>query len=190
LKIDELFFKYRNYTPIPFLGVGLIFAQPRQDLFIFGLILVAFGELLRLWGMSYTGADQTILNMEKTDLVTNGPYAHIRNPIFTGNIFIYIGMIIAIGGWLPHLLWLALFFFPVMYQLIAHYEEGKLSEFFKSDYDNYKFAVPRFYPRISPYPDKTKVKPDFSNALDNERNTLVAMLVIGIIFAARWYLIS
>ena len=190
MKIDEIFFKYRDYAPIPFLLIGLIVAQPRQDLFIFGLILIAFGELLRLWGLSYTGEDQTNLILENTKLVTNGPYAHIRNPIFTGNIFMYIGMIIAIGGWLPHLLWIGLFFFPIIYQMIAHYEESKLSEFFQTDYDNYKFAVPRFYPRISPYPDKTNIKPDFNRALKNEKNMFMAILIIGVLFALRWYMIS
>jgi len=77
-----------------------------------------------------------------------------------------------------------------MYQMTAHYEEAKLSEFFKSDYDNYKFAVPRFYPRISPYPDKTNFKPDFGRALKSEKNMFIAILITGIIFAARWYMIS
>jgi len=187
LKIDELFFKYRKFAPIPFLIVGLLMAQPQKDLVIFGLILVVFGEILRLWGISYTGSDQTEIENADIKLITNGAYAHIRNPIFTGDIFMYIGMIIAIGGWLPHLLWIGLFFFPIMYQIIASYEERKLSEAFSSSYEAYRSAVPRFYPRISPYPDRTKEKPDFNKALMSEKGTFLAIMVLCLIFTARWY---
>ena len=190
MKINKQLFKNRNYAPIAFFIAGISLAQPKQDLVVFGILLVLFGELMRIWGMSYTGADSTSLESEHTKLVTNGAYAFIRNPIFAGNIFMSIGMIIALGGWLPHLLFIGLFFFPIMYQLIAAYEEHELREKFGDAYDEYKRAVPRFYPRLSPYPGRTQFKPDISNALKNERNMFLAISIMIIVFAIRWTLIT
>ena len=190
MKIDEILFKNRNYAPISFYIIGLILAQPREDLFVFGMILIGFGELMRLWGMSYSGADDTSLSTENSSLITNGAYAHLRNPIFTGNIFMSIGMIIALGGWLPHFLFIGLFFFPIMYQLISSYEEKKLSAAFGDSYDEYKNAVPRFYPRISPYPGRTKIKPDLTAALRNEKYFFLMIIILLILFAIRWNLIT
>ena len=190
MKIDEILFKNRNYAPIAFYIIGLSLAQPREDLFVFGMILIGFGELMRLWGISYSGADDTSLDTEKGNLVTNGAYAHLRNPIFAGNVFMSIGMIIALGGWLPHLLFIGLFFFPIMYQLISSYEERKLSTTFGDPYDEYKNAVPRFYPRLSPYPGRTKIKPDLNTALKNERYIFLTIIILVILFAIRWNLIT
>ena len=186
MKFRELLFKNRNYTPIAFYIIGIILAQPRQDLFVFGMILVGFGELMRLWGLSYTGLDETSLVVSETELVTNGAYAHIRNPIFTGNIFMSIGMIIALGGGLPHLLFIGLFFFPIMYQLISSYEEEMLSQKYGKSYDEYRMAVPRFYPRISAYPEHTNIKPDFSSAFNSEKYMFLAIIIMLTLFAVRW----
>lgn len=186
MKFRELLFKNRNYTPIAFYIIGIILAQPQQDLFVFGMILVGFGELMRLWGLSYTGLDETSLVVSENDLVTNGAYAHIRNPIFTGNIFMSIGMIIAVGGGLPHLLFIGLFFFPIMYQLISAYEEEMLSQQYEKSYNEYKNAVPRFYPRISAYPGRTNIKPDFSGAIKNEKYMFLAIIIMLTLFAVRW----
>ena len=192
MKIEQILFKKRNYAPIAFYIIGLSLAQPREDLFIFGMILVGVGELMRLWGISYVGADSTSLDAEQNSpvLVTNGAYAFIRKPVFTGNILMSIGMIIALGGWLPHLLFIGLFLFPVMYQVIAAYEENKLSSIFGAGYDEYRISVPRFYPRLSPYPERTNIKPDFAAALKNEKYMFMAGIIMLIIFVIKWNLFT
>jgi protein-S-isoprenylcysteine O-methyltransferase Ste14 len=190
LKINEWLYKNRNYALIPFFIIGLLLSQPRQDLLIFGLILVGFGEVMRLLGMSYTGSDLSDPVSENSKLVTNGIYAHIRNPIFTGNIFIAIGAIIGLNGWQPYLLWLGLFYFPGIYHLIAHFEEEQLMAAFSDEYEKYFHEVPRFYPRISPYHHRTKVKADFNQALKLEGKMFGSIAVAGIIFALHWYLFA
>ena len=190
MKYAEFFSKYRNYTSIPFFIIAIILSEPRQDLFNFGALLVLFGLLMRIWGLSYLpgGTQQTVVEQRK--LVTNGPYAFIRNPVYFGNIFMNIGMIIAIGGWLPYLLWIGLFFFPIFYQLIAKYEEKQLVAEFGTAFNRYRQAVPRFYMRISPYPDRTKINPDLNAALAGEKNTFIVIAVYAVIFAVRWYLLA
>jgi protein-S-isoprenylcysteine O-methyltransferase Ste14 len=186
LKLAEWLFKFRGYTPIPFFVVALLLAQPQKDLVIFGAILITFGEFVRLWGVSYAGGSTRTRNVGAPKLVTNGPFAHMRNPLYLGNIFMYTGAIIAIGGWLPHLMWLVIFYFSFQYMLITRLEEAKLLELFGDDYEQYKNAVPSYFPRLSPYPGRTRVKPDLLAALKSEKSTFVNILVFTILFILRW----
>ncbi len=189
--MKEFLFKYRGFTPIPFFLIAIIYAQPKEDLFIFGLILVGFGELIRIWGVSYAGAATRTREVGAAPLlVTNGPFAFMRNPLYFGNMFIYSGFIIATGALLPYLLYIVILFFSIQYGLIISLEEKNLAELFGEEYERYKQAVPRFYLRISPYPERTKIKPDLKKALRSERTTFLSMGILLILFALRWYLLS
>lgn len=186
MKIGDFFFKVRGYTPIPFLLTAIIFAQPVKDLVIFGSILVVFGELMRIWGVSYAGGATRTRNVGAPDLVSNGPFAFIRNPLYIGNIFIYMGAIILSGALLPHLLYLVIIFFSIQYTFIVLFEEKELHNLFGEKYEKYLESVPRFYPRLSPYPGRTKIKGDITRAIKSEKTTFLAIFLFLIIFSIRW----
>lgn len=175
---------------MPFFAVALILADPQQDLVIFGIILIVFGELLRIWGVSYAGGPTRTRNVGAPILVTNGPFAYIRNPLYLGNIIIYTGVIIAIGGWLPYLMWIVILFFSLQYMFIIRLEENKLIELFGEKYIDYKNAVPRYFPRLSPYPNRTYIKPEVISALKSEKSTFLNMLFLAILFILRWHFIN
>ena len=99
MKLGELLFKSRGYTPIPFLLVALIFAVPVNQLIIIGLFMIFFGEFMRLWGVSYAGAATRTREAGAPELVSNGPFAYVRNPLYIGNILIYVGAIVLSGVW-------------------------------------------------------------------------------------------
>lgn len=176
MKIGELLYKYRGYTPVPFFIAGIILANPREDLMIFGAILMAFGELLRIISVGYLGVSSRARELVSEKLVTNGPYAFLRNPMYTGNMFLYMGASIFAGGWLPYMLYLAILFFSIQYSLTVKYEESGLENTHTEKYLNYKESVPRFYPRLSPYPEKSKEKLDLSTAIISEKTTFLAII--------------
>ena len=189
--MKEFFFKYRGLTPIPFFALAIVYAQPTKDLFVFGLILIGFGELIRIWGVSYAGSATRTREVEAAPLlVTNGPFAYMRNPLYFGNMFIYSGFIIATGALLPYLLYIVILFFSIQYGLIISLEEKNLTKLFGEEYERYKLAVPRFYLRISPYPERTQIKPNLKKALVSEKTTFLAMSALLILFALRWYLLN
>jgi protein-S-isoprenylcysteine O-methyltransferase Ste14 len=190
LKLGALLFKIRGFTPIPFFAAAIIWAQPRKDLVIFGAVLIAFGELMRIWGVSYAGCATRTRNVGAPQLVTNGPYAHLRNPLYLGNIFMYVGAIIATGAWLPYLMWLVIFFFSFQYMFIVRLEEKKLIELFGEEYEKYANAVPRYFPRLSPYPNRTVVKANLKNAIRSEKTTFLSILTFLIVFFIRWSLMG
>ena len=86
-------FQYRSYIPIPFLIVMVIFARPTVLSIVAGLGIVLIGEFIRLWGVAIAGSEtRTTGPVGGTFLITKGPFAYVRNPLYVGNILIYCGV--------------------------------------------------------------------------------------------------
>jgi protein-S-isoprenylcysteine O-methyltransferase Ste14 len=171
-----MLYKYRGYTPVPFFIAGVILANPRTDLMIFGVLLMAFGELLRIISVGYIGVSSRAREIVSEKLITNGPYSFIRNPMYTGNMFLYMGASIFAGGWLPYLLYLVILYFSIQYSLSVKFEESVLEELHGEAYSDYLESVPRFYPRLTAYPQKTNQKMDLTSALVSEKTTFMAII--------------
>ena len=190
MKIGEFLFKSRGFTPIPFFLVTIILAQPQKDLAIFGILLIIFGELLRLWGISFAGKETRSKEIITQELVTNGPYAHLRNPLYFANMFIYIGAVIMANAWLPYLLWITIIYFTIQYMIIIAYEEKNLLKIFGEKYEVYKRNVPKLLPRLSPFAKRTKIKPKLMVAVKSEATTFLTIFIFFICLLVRWYFLN
>ena len=125
------FFKYRSYTPIPFVIVMLIFAYPNIWSLIVGFIIALTGELIRLWGVSWAGSEtRTTGNVGGTYLIVSGPFAHLRNPLYLGNILMYTGLGIMSFALFPWLQIAGLIFFSIQYHMSVSEEENYLQKAF------------------------------------------------------------
>lgn len=110
--LAELFFRYRSYTPIPFLIVMIIFENASVSSLISGFIIALIGEAIRLWGVSWAGSEtRTTGKVGGTYLIISGPFAYVRNPLYVGNILIYLGLGIMSYALFPYLQIIALLFF-------------------------------------------------------------------------------
>jgi protein-S-isoprenylcysteine O-methyltransferase Ste14 len=185
LKLGELFFKSRGYTPIPFLLVALIFANPQKHFIVVGLIMILFGEFMRLWGVSYAGAATRTREAGASELVSNGPFAYVRNPLYVGNILIYVGAVVLSGVWFPYLSILVFLFFYFQYTFIISHEEDKLEELFKESYIEYKKHVPRFIPKFIADKNKSNIVPQIKKAFKSEKSTFIAMGTFLALFILR-----
>ena len=86
-------FKYRSYTPIPFLIIMFLYANPNIWSLLIGFIIAFMGEAIRIWGVSWAGSEtRTTGNVGGTYLIVSGPFAHLRNPLYLGNILMYTGL--------------------------------------------------------------------------------------------------
>jgi len=151
-KIREKVFKYRSYTPIPFLLVMFIFQQASLlSLFVgFGILLL--GELFRFWGVAYAGSEtRRTGEVGATYLVISGAFGYLRNPLYLGNILIYLGVGVMSLALFPYLQIGAFLFFYIQYRIIIAEEEEFLQNQYGRDYEEYKKNVPRFLPKIVPY---------------------------------------
>lgn len=182
--IRRLIFKYRSYTPIPFLIVMVLFARPTMISLALGLAIVILGEAIRFWGVSIAGSEtRTTGKVGGTYLITNGPFAHVRNPLYVGNILLYAGVGVMSMALFPWLLISAILWFYVQYYLIVTQEEEYLAGTFGTDYADYCNHVGRFLPRITPYvgPHSPPKRATFAEGLASERRTLQAIGLVVIL---------
>lgn len=182
MDIRQLFFKLRSYTPIPLLVLLIYTAAPRWSPFLWGLGFMIIGELIRMWGVAHAGGATRTRHVGALQLVSSGPFAHTRNPLYIGNAFIYLGVVFLAGG---KLLWIivALGFCALQYGLIVSLEEETLVRLFGFEYDFYARRVPRWLPRLTPWRWSMPRVPDWKDAWRNERHTRINLLMAVIIFA-------
>lgn len=186
-------FKYRSYTPIPFLVLMLVFENASPASLIIGFLVALMGELLRLWGVSWAGSEtRTTGGVGGTFLVISGPFAHVRNPLYVGNILMYLGLGIMSMALFPYLQIVAIIFFIFQYHFIVKEEEEFLKTKFKDEYLRYLQNVPRFGWRFLPYKDNSIPQPEFilTKGLKSETRTLQAFIITALLIIIKWYLSS
>ena len=188
----SIVFRYRSYTPLPFLAVMVVFARPTVWSIVAGIVLMTLGEALRFWGVSIVGAEtRTTGTVGGTYLITSGPFAFVRNPLYLGNMMLYAGVGVMSMALFPWLIAVAVLWFYIQYWLIVTREEEYLASTFGEAYGEYLKNVPRFFPRLRPYrstlpsPKRTNLR----EGLASERRTLQAIglvtVALFIIFAVR-----
>ncbi len=182
-------FKYRSYTPIPFLILMLIFQESTVWTLIIGFVIALIGELIRFWGVSWAGSEtRTTGTVGGTFLIISGPFAFVRNPLYVGNILIYLGLGIMSFAWFPYLQIVAILFFFLQYYLIVNQEEKYLVEKFSEQYKEYCKNVPAFIPRLAPYKNPDVVQPPFSikAGIRSETRSIQAFLGIALLLIILW----
>jgi len=179
--IRELVFAYRSYTPLPFLVLMVLFAHPTPVSLAVGFAVMLAGEAIRFWGVSIVGSEtRTTGSVGGTFLITTGPYAYVRNPLYVGNMLMYAGVGVMSLAWWPWLLLVAVAWFYVQYTLIVTREEEYLAERFGDSFAAYCRNVRRFLPRWTAYrsgeaPPKGL---NFAEGLASERRTLQALVIV------------
>ena len=191
--ISSIAFKYRSYTPIPFLVLMLIFQESTIWTLIIGFSVALIGELIRFWGVSWAGSEtRTTGGVGGTFLIISGPFAHVRNPLYVGNIFLYLGLGIMSFALFPYLQIVAIIFFLIQYYFIVREEEKYLREKFKDDYKDYCYNVPAFFPRLSPYKNLSIVQParNPKAGFRSEKRSLQAFIGISLLLIILWLIRS
>ena len=183
-------FQYRSYTPIPFLFAMVVFAQPTTQTMLAGSVVAMIGELMRFWGVAYAGSLTRVTGgVGAPEVVISGPYAHLRNPLYVGNILMYSGIGFMSNALFPWLLLVVVIYFVFQYEQIVALEEEFLQKEFGADYDEFKKNVPRFIPRLAPYehPAQDHQLPNWKEAIHSEIRTLQAFGLVLLVLIALWY---
>lgn len=189
--IASKFFKYRSYTPVPFVLIMLFFAFPNIWSLIIGFLIAFTGELIRLWGVSWAGSEtRTTGKVGGSYLIVSGPFAHLRNPLYLGNILLYTGLGIMSFALFPWLQIIGFLFFSFQYYTIVKEEEKYLTDNFGEQFIEYKKNVPGFIPRITRYKTGNIEQPDYSfnKGLKSERRSLQAFGIVILTILLLWFL--
>src|SRR5690349_958435 len=106
-------FKQRTWLPLPIaLALLLIPVSPLHSTSSVwaGVPIVAAGELLRVWAVHHIGVISRTRSDRLGPLVDTGPFSIVRNPLYLGNIMLWVGF-----GVSARLVWLV----PIVVLLLA-----------------------------------------------------------------------
>ena len=180
MDIRKFFFKYRSFTPTPIALMIIYFAGANSSYRITGTILLLLGEGIRIWAVSHAGGATRTRDVGAPSLCTSGPYAQTRNPLYVGNMLMYVGIVLIAG--MPNELFAAIVtavFFIVQYSLIISLEEETLDKLFREEYSEYKQNVPPIFPKLKPWRGGKNRKPaTILQTLKTEKRTLQNVFLI------------
>ncbi|MFA7421477.1 MAG: isoprenylcysteine carboxylmethyltransferase family protein [Melioribacteraceae bacterium] len=184
-------FKYRSYSPIPFVVLMLVFQEATPISLAIGFAVALLGEFFRFWGVAYAGSEtRRTGEVGATYLVVSGAFAHLRNPLYLGNMLMYLGIGIMSYALFPYLQIVALAFFMWQYYVIIKEEEGFLVQKYGNAYEEYRKSVPKLIPSFKAYPNPGIEQPPFNPkaGLKSEMRTLQAFAFIILIVIVRYAL--
>lgn len=176
VRLGGWLFKRRSWLPVPIVAalLGIPATGRPATAFWGGVLLVAAGEGLRLWAVHHIGVISRTRSDRLGPLIASGPFGHVRNPLYLGNIALWLGFTISAGPW-----WLApivLLLLAVEYQAIVRWEEGLLAARIGDSYRRYLTQVPRWLPAWRGFPaDGDSRGFALRDTLFSERSTLVAV---------------
>lgn len=155
VKIGRFFFRFRNALfPVFFILLALPWPpvashkDSRWLLWVLGLALILMGQAIRALtiGLVYIIRGGQKGRIYAGGLVSEGIYAHSRNPMYLGNLLIVLGFAFIADTWAYFCIGLPVFFF--IYLSITKAEEDYLQKQFGKAYKAYTEDVPRFFPRL------------------------------------------
>lgn len=163
-QVSQVAFKCRGLFWAVFAAGVLVFPESFSwGRFLFGLLIMFSGQMLRLWAAGYIPKYRTEV-IGAPVLITWGPYKWVRNPLYAGNAVMGLGWALMVGWY-----WVFVFIaaFLLLYSIIIiPAEEAFLEDKFGETYREYK----RLVPVLIPYPRRgfPALTPD-TRAFDRQR---------------------
>jgi protein-S-isoprenylcysteine O-methyltransferase Ste14 len=147
-------------------------------LFWVGTFLAGLAALIRTWAGAYLHSSIVHdAGLHGEQLVADGPYRHLRNPLYLGNMFLAVGIgvlaprsgffVIVIGMWI------------IVHRLIRR-EEITLLASQGEGYRRYLGAVPRLWPAPTPQVPASGAKPNWADGFTSEMMMWAAALAMAV----------
>jgi protein-S-isoprenylcysteine O-methyltransferase Ste14 len=157
IKVGNVLFKHRSFTPIPLIGLVFIIFKPVNlnekniILNLAGLLISLLGETIRIFavGYSFTGTSGRETFLRADALNTTGIYAIVRNPLYIGNFLMFTGIVIVFSNVFAVLVFTL--FLILQYYFIILSEENFLKEKYGESYETYCRQVRRIMPTFKNY---------------------------------------
>jgi protein-S-isoprenylcysteine O-methyltransferase Ste14 len=132
----------------------------------FAALLMLLTALLRTWATSYLRADvMQDHDLRAERLVASGPYRHLRNPLYLGNVLMAVAMgllasrvgfvVIVAGNW-------------IFCRRLIGLEESNLQREQGESYLEFCRRVPRLWPALRPRLPDSGLKPHWKQAFVGE----------------------
>jgi protein-S-isoprenylcysteine O-methyltransferase Ste14 len=160
---------------------GSVTDNASRLVFAFGALMLIVAALLRTWGTAYLqAAVMRDARVHTEKLLADGPYRHVRNPLYLGNIFmaVGIGLMASRLGFLILMLGMTVFVIRLLLR-----EESELLRDQGEPYRAYCAAVPRLLPSLPPRVPSAGNAPHWAEAFRAELMywlLALAMLVFAV----------
>jgi len=164
--------------------------KPNAFSIALGLPLAFAGEAIRCWAVGYSGTTTRGDTLAAPRLVTAGPYAHVRNPLYLGNFLTALGFTVAFtGGNAPlvraGLAVLVLGIMLAVYVTIVPYEEAYLLQTFGQAYKDYAARVPAVIPlAASAQPQQGRYDPSVIGRAESRTFVTFGLMLAVLAFKA------
>ena len=188
--MSEWLFRNRGWLPVPLIAAAVLFAEYRSAYWLRGLFVMFAGEGIRLWAAAHIGPAARTSRPLDFQLITTGPYAHMRHPLYFGNFLLTLGFVTASGAFWP---WAVLgvgVMFLIVYVHHAKREERLLAQTFGDRWRDYVSRVPFLMPRLTPAsvePAGDFESPSLKRAFLTERWTIHAELWLILVLWLRHF---
>ena len=176
VELGEKLFQWRDYTAIPIFMFILLIASPSARTATIGTLLILAGEGIRVYTVGFLGQTANERDAQSEFVISHGPYALIRNPLYVGNMVVILGVLIYAGT--PIVGLLALVFFGFQYHCVVKYEESFMLAKFGEEYQRYMERVPAWIPIKVPMVEDFPVPPSITAAIKMERKSITVMGII------------
>jgi protein-S-isoprenylcysteine O-methyltransferase Ste14 len=181
-------FRYRSFLPVPLALLLLLVRRGEshaRGVLLSGVLLVVAGQGLRLWAVRHIGTISRTRTTRYGPLMTAGPYAVVRNPLYVGNWLLWTGF--AVWSrllWMVPIAW-AVFF--VQYRAIARWEAAFIRSKYHAAYDAYARQVRAWMPR---WPTRAALAPvaplhPWRDVFFSERGTLLAVVLMALLLTLK-----
>jgi protein-S-isoprenylcysteine O-methyltransferase Ste14 len=159
------------------------FSIATSALVAIAMIFAAAAVVFRVWGTAYLGPGTVnSVNMVAGNVMADGPYRYLRNPLYVGVWF----MVAAMAFLMPATGTLfAVVLITVFMMRLTLGEEGFLTVNLGEPYKAYLRLVPRFVPRLRGAPAPSGAKPHWLRAILAEI-TPIGILVALVVFARNY----
>ena len=156
-KSGNWLFRWRSFLPLVLYVLAAIVIvyeldehQPtyEQNWAIVCLVVSRIGQIIRAITVGYTPKGTSGRNTKEGQVAevlnTKGIYSTVRHPLYLGNFFMWLGIIMYVGNWWFTIVCSLLFW--VYYERIMFAEEFFLRKKFGQDYLNWSAKTPPFWP--------------------------------------------
>jgi protein-S-isoprenylcysteine O-methyltransferase Ste14 len=128
-------------------GLAMRFVPPKDSFALAGLALTVAGCAFAIWARITLGANWSGRATVKSghELVTRGPYALARHPIYSGLLLALAGTVLAIGAWRSVVGFLVIL---LLLMTKMSQEERLMAEAFPAEYPAYRQRVRALIPGV------------------------------------------
>ncbi|HKT80879.1 MAG TPA: isoprenylcysteine carboxylmethyltransferase family protein [Vicinamibacterales bacterium] len=187
VRLGGWLFARRTSLPVPIVLLLLLLPSDAPGALwgSIGTLLIVSGELLRILGVRQIGVISRTRSDRLGPLIASGPFAYVRNPLYLGNIALWVGFAVTAG--LPWLAPIVAALLAFVYHAIVRWEEGLLTERLGDRYRGYMASVPRWLPRFQAISSEQTAEPfSWTQTLFSERGTLIAILAGYLLLAVKF----